>query len=394
MIYLLSIIRFRKEEKLMENKTKVKVAVVIGIIILAIVFILMVVFVKGNKTSVNNNIPRKGEEGYVDPTVKNTAEEPTSDNTVQELDPEEIQQSALDNVISIGIKGDYLVKINSDFTSSNIKKLEIGYSEYCYGDNKVYIVNSNQGVSNSVIEIDISQSNYPEKQIISTSDYGNIKNIEYYQGKLYFVTSIGQLVEYSISESYARAITNPNEVSSFVINKNRNVMYVSYKPEGTNAGIYVLDFTANTFTQIITLNDFAGELILSGNSLVIDVKEIGSLYVYDIVNNTANSIGSDNNLKSAESHVAFYGDIILYTDGTAINLKKENGEVNQDNWYVLNDSSIAGISMLNSSVLQLERYDEGGRNASNITRSVLINLKDGTTTEVPDTVYFDVVRIK
>ena len=35
----------------MDNKTKVKVAVVIGIIVLAVIFIFMVVFVKGNRNS-------------------------------------------------------------------------------------------------------------------------------------------------------------------------------------------------------------------------------------------------------------------------------------------------------------------------------------------------------
>ena len=43
----------------MDNKTKVKVAVVIGIIVLAVIFIFMVVFVKGNRNSKKNDIPTK-----------------------------------------------------------------------------------------------------------------------------------------------------------------------------------------------------------------------------------------------------------------------------------------------------------------------------------------------
>lgn len=375
----------------MENKTKVKVAVVIAIIILAVIFIFMVIFVKGNKNQKNPNIPTKGEAGYVDPTVKNTTTEPVNE-TAQE--PVVTQPTVSNDVVSLGVKFGWLVKINSDLNAENIIELESGYSEFCYDNSKVYILTINRDGTNLIDEIDLSKSSYTPKNIITSSDYGNISNIECYEGKLYFMAENGQIIEYSIEESYVRALNNPNEANGFVINKDKNVMYVSYRPNGANAGVYVFDFTANTFSQIISLNDLPGKLILNGNSLVIDVKEYASLYVYDMEQNVVNGIGADNYFEDIENQITFYNDIILYTNGLTIDLKNANGESFQDGWYTLNDSTIADISLLDSTKLQIARYDENGRGGGNINRSVVIDLVDGTTTEKPIDVYTDVIRIK
>ncbi|MBR2289796.1 MAG: hypothetical protein IJ867_04175 [Clostridia bacterium] len=383
----------------MDNKTKVKVAVVIGIVVLAVIFIFMVVFVKGNRTKTNPNIPRKGEEGYVDPTATNT--NTTSSSTRSDENPTTVsgeetpvsRQDTLTDTISLGIQNGNLVKIGSDLSVTNVTFLGNEYLEFCYGDNKAFVAIDNGNGEVCVVQIDLSKSDYPEKILIE-GGYGTIHNIEYYEGKLYFISGSSQLVEYSIEESFARGLTNVNETSSFAINQENNTMYVSYRPSGVNPGIYVLDFTANTFTQIITLNDLAGELILNGKTLVIDVKDYGSLYLYNIEKNTVAGIGADNYLASARDQIAFYNNIVLYTNGSSIDLKNEDGNVYQDSWYVLNDNSIASISMLDDTRIQLARYDENGKAGGNITRSVVINLSDGTTTEKSDTVYLDVIRIK
>ena len=360
----------------MDNKTKVKVAVVIGIVILAIIFIFMVVFVKGNRTPVNKNIPRKGDAGYVDPTQ--------TDDNPNEDEPPTGEPISLDNVRSIGVKVGNLVTIDNDLNSTDVKKLESGYVEYCYGNNNVYTVINNEDGTYSVIEINLANSEYPEKTIITTSEYGSIKNIEYYAEKLYFVSEKGQLVEYSIPESFFKALTNENEVSSFVINKENNSIILSYKPNGQSAGIYMLDFTSNNFTEIVSLNDFAGKLLLNGKTLIIDVKEFNKLFVYDTEQKTVTEIGADNHLSLAENHVTFYNDLLLYTNGTTIDIKDASGNTYQNGWYTLDDRTIASISMLSSSKLQIARTAGG---------SIVVDLINGSTEEMP-TVYTDVIRIK
>lgn len=370
----------------MDNKTKVKVAVVIGIVVLAVIFIFMVIFVKGNKTPVNKNIPTKGQEGYVDPTKT------SSSNKEEKESPGEA--ITLDDVISLGIENGNLVKINKDLSSEVVKKLESGHVEYCYGDSKVYSAIDNEDGSYSIIEIDLLKSNYPEKTILTSSNYETINNLSYYAGKLYFISGKDSLIEYSISENYSKALTNEGEASSFVIDKENNIMYVSYKPNGQNPGIYILDFTTNSFTQIISLGELAGELILSGKTLVIDVKEFSMLYVYHIEQNTVVAIGSDNYLPEVNNLIAFYDNVLLYTDGATINIKDENGNSYQDNWYTLNDRTIADISMIDKTKLQIARYDVNGASSGNVSRSIIIDLSNGATTEMPDTAYTDLIRIK
>ena len=368
----------------MDNKTKVKVAVVIGIVILAVIFIIMVVFVKGNRTPVNKNIPRKGEKGYQDPTQK-------EDDTGEEEPEPTGEPVTLEDVMSLGIKDGNLVEIHSDLSSTIVRKMESGYTEFCYGDNCVYTLVDNEDGTYSVIETDLSNSAYPDKTIMTTDAYGHISNIEYYAGKIYFVSEKRQLIEYSISESFSKAFTNENEVSSFVINRTNNSMILSYRPEGQNAGIYILDFTSNSFTPIVTLNDLAGRLILNGKTLVIDIKEFQKLYVYDLEQNTVLEVGADNVLASVENHITFYNDLLLYTDGSAIDIRDASGNAYQIGWYVLNDGTIADISMLSSSQLQIARYDANG--SKKITRSLVINLSDATMTEL-DSVYTGVIRMK
>lgn len=369
----------------MDNKTKVKVAVVIGIVVLAVIFIFMILFVKGNRPSVNTNIPKKGEEGYVDPIQNKLTEKNDEENKVSG------KKVNIDNVVCLGVANGNLVKINSDFSNDIIKEIDGNYINYCYGENHVYLITNNEDESISIIQIDITKSNYPETIVVSTSDYKDVNNLEYYAGKLYFVSERNQLIEFSISESYFRALSNENEVSSFAINENNNVMYVSYKSNNDNAGVYVLDFTANSFNQIVALTELPGKLIFNDESLIIDVKELNSLYVFDINNNSVINIGSDNNLPKAENHVTFYDNVLLYTDGASISLKKSNGESFKDNWYTLNDRTIADISMIDETHLQIARYDENGQ--GNVNRSIRIDLSDGTT-ETPDIVYTNIVKIK
>lgn len=373
----------------MENKTKVKVAVVIGIVILAVIFIVMVVFVKGNKTPVNTNIPRKGEEGYVDTTGKTDG----NSNEIEDPSEDSGETISLDGVISVGIKNGNIVKINEDLESTTIKNLEDGYIEMCYGDSNIYVAIKNEDNTVSIKEINIENSNYPENTIIETDKYGIIHNLEYYAGKIYFVSEHGQLIEHSISENLDRAITNENEVSSFTINKNANNMLISYSPNNQNAGVYIFDFTANSLTQIIALTQLPGQLILNGNSLIIDVKELGSLYAYDMEAKSVAEVGIENNkFKQVADQVAFYENTLLFTNGNAIDIKKVNGESFQDGWYSLNDNSIAGISMLDSSKLQVARWAESGENK--ITRSTIIDLSTGSVTEVPDYAYTDIIKLE
>lgn len=367
----------------MDNKTKVKVAVVIGIVILAVIFIIMVVFVKDNRTPVNKNIPTKGKEGYVD-TTKNTIENSTSDNQVVSSN----KPANIAEIVSLGIKDNNLVEIKSDLSSTVVKNLPSGYKEYCFGENKVYLISDNENRTSSIVEIDL-KNNYSEKTI-TTDEYEGITNIEYYSGKLYFVSGMGQLIEYSISENVARALTNENEISSFTINKEKNNIILSYRPNGTNPGIYVFDFTTNSIVQIVTLNELAGKLALNGNTLVIDVKEYNTLYVYDMEKNTVVAIGADNIMKKADNHFTFYDNVLLCSDGDSVSLKDVSGESYKDNWYVLNDKTIADISMLDSTKLQISRYGENGI----VSRSIVIDLSNGVTTEMPDVVYNEVVRIK
>lgn len=370
----------------MDNKTRVKVAVVIGIVVLAVIFVFMIVFVKENRPKKNKNIPTV-TNGYAETNKNTVVDDGNKTNNGKE-------NTSLDDVVSIAIKNGSLVKVSSDFSSNEIIKLEDGYTEFCYGENKVYTVYNNEDGSCSIFEIDLLKDKSTQKSIFTSSDYGKIKNVKYYAGKLYFVSEQGALVEYSISEEYVQSLTNDNEVSSFAVDENKDILYVSYKPNGENAGVYILDFTANTFTQIIQLDDLPGELILSGTSLVIDVKEFQTLYVYNITNNSVVAVGADNYFKEPENHIAFFDNVLLYTDGEKIDLKDESGNSYQDNWYNLNDRTIASISMLDSKTLQIARFDENGAGAGKVTRSIIIDLLNGTTTENADSVYTDVVRIK
>lgn len=365
----------------MDNKTKVKVAVVIAIVILAVIFIFMVIFVKGNRTPVNKNIPFKDantslsslDGNNTNTNINDQEENPTSDET--------------EDFISIGIKDNNIVKINSDFGYKVIKKIDGKDFNFCYGDNKIYIA-YNKDNSCSISEIDLTNSS-EEKEIFKSEDYNFINNLQYYGEKIYFVSGEGQLIEYSISEEYSNPLTNENEVSNFVIDKDKNCLYVSYKPNGENSGIYLLDFTTNSFTQIIALNDLTGELLLNGSSLVIDVIELGKIYVYNSEQNSVLEIGNDN-LSKTSNHVTFYNDLILYTDGSKIDIKDNSGNSYQDSWYTLNDNLIASISMISSDKLQIARADEEGK----ISSSIIVDLLDGTTKEMPDTAYSQIVIIK
>ena len=368
----------------MDNKTKVKVAVVIGIVILAVIFIFMIIFVKGNKPSVNKDIPVKASNSY------SNKDENTVGNYSEDNDDNQGNQTNVNDMVSIGIKDNNLVKINSDLSSTTIKKLENGYIDFCYGDNKVYVVLNNEDGSYSISEIDLLKNDYSEKVVLTSSEYGSINNIEYYSGKLYFVTEKGQLIEYSISEEFARNLTNENEVSYFVVDEKNNRLFVSYRPNGENPGIYILDFTANNYTQVVTLNDLTGELILNGNSLVIDVKELSKLYLYNSEKSSIVEIGDDNKLNEAKNQVAFYDNGLLYTNGVTIDIKDTSGNSYKDGWYTLNDNTIAGISMISSNKFQIARYDENGK----VTRSIVIDLSNGDTTEMNDTVYSDLKIIK
>ena len=124
---------------------------------------------------------------------------------------------------------------------------------------------------------------------------------------------------------------------------------------------------------------------MNGKTLVIDVKEFNKLYAYDIENNTVVEIGNDNYLALAENHVAFYNDLLLYTNGTAIDIRDSSGNVYQNGWYTLDERTIASISMLSSSKLQVARTSGG---------SIIVDLINGTTEEIPDNSYTNVIRIK
>ena len=383
----------------MDNKTKVKVAVVIGIIVLAVIFIFMVVFVKGNRNSKKNDIPTRTPGSYSQKN-NNTTEEPVNNSEEDDQDGQDVENKTdkdqsdddgnvsetltLDNVTSLGIKDNNLVKINNDMTSSVVTSLKNGYTDFCYGDEKAYISYKNEDGSSSIVEIDLLKSDYPEKTILSMENT-EINNLEYYSGKIYFVTENGRLVEYSIDEENTNFWTEENETSSFVIDKNNNCLYFSYKPNGENPGIYSLDFTSNTYTELVTLNDFAGELLLNGDSLVIDAKEYQSIYVYNNSLVSVTGIGSDN-LNSTSKQVDFFGDLILYTNGEKVDIKDSSGNSYQDNWYNSNGDLFTDVSMISSNNLQVTRED--GQN------SVIIDLTTGNITEMEGSPYSDVVIIK
>ena len=374
----------------MDNKTKVKVAVVIGIVILAVVFIFMVVFVKGNNSpKTNKNIPTR-EPGTYSSSSGNTSNSNSnsSTNSTGKSDNKTGKAITLDEIVSLAIKDNCLVKIDSNLKSTIVKELEDEYISFCYGDSKAYIA-TNQDDSCVVSEIDLLKSNYPTKEIFSTNDYSSINDLDYYAGKLYFVTENNALVEYSIEEDFSRFLTNENEVSHFAIDKNKNLLYASYMPNGENCGIYVLDFTANTFSQIVGLEELSGELVLNNSSLIIDVKEYGKLFVYNSETNTILDIG-DCNLGKTSSHVAFYSNNLLYTDGNKIDIKDESGNSSQDEWYYLGDNSISRISMITPTKLELVRNDENGKSIG----IIIIDLTDGSAVEEPDIVYSEVILIK
>lgn len=369
----------------MDNKTKVKVAVVIGIVILAVIFIFMVIFVKGNRNSLkkNKNIPVK------DPNQVSQ----TNTNTTTEKDDEDKNNSkngiTLDEAVSIAVENNNLVFINSDLKSSIITELDEDYKEYCYGDNKVYVAYERDESSYSICEIDLSVKNYELKEVLSTEEYGGITNLEYYSGKLYFVTANGALVEYSIEEEFARFLTNENEVSHFTIDKDNNCLYVSYMPNGADCGIYVLDFTANTFTPIIGLDELSGEFVLIDRLLLMDITYLGKIYAYNIETNSIFEVADSGLLSKSSDEVTFYNGTILFTDGSKVGIEDNAGNLLQDDWYALGDGSISGISMLSDTQLQIARFVSG-----NSGQSIVIDLVSGNITENPSKVYLDVVRIK
>ena len=365
----------------MDNKTKVKVAVVIGIVILAIIFIFMVIFVKGNRNAEIDTIPTKKPGAYVRPGENTTNK--VSNNSTKNNSGEKV---SLDEIESLGIKDNCLVKIDSSLKSTTIKELGDEYISFCYGDSKAYIANKNGDNSCSILEIDLLKSDYPSKEVFSTDEYGTIDDLDYYGGKLYFVTENRQIIEYSIEENFMRALTNEDEASHFIIDKEKNLLYASYRPNGENCGIYVLNFTENTFDQIANLEDLTGELVLNENALVIDAY--GELYIYNFELNEVFDIGGSFGKTSLQ--VVFYENNLLYTDGSKIDIKDCNGNSSQDNWYDLGDNSISSISMITTNKLQIARRNEDGV----ITKSIIIDLTNGSATENKSEVYSELVIIK
>ena len=208
----------------MDNKTKVKVAVVIGIVVLAVIFILMVFFVKGNrKSKVNKNIPTKTSTSDEEKVISKNENKVNNekDNSDSEIEVENDEKNNLEEFVSLGIRDNYIVKINSDLNFEKIKKIKNGYQDFCCGDNKIYELVKGNGIK--VIEINLEDENYSEKTILETNDYGIIKNIEYYSGKLYFISENGILIEYSISESESKFSISQNEIISEL-----NMTYPSY----------------------------------------------------------------------------------------------------------------------------------------------------------------------
>lgn len=375
----------------MDNKTKVKVAVVIGIVVLAVIFILMVVFVKGNrKPKKNNNIPTKTSNTYEN--NDNTKNEVDNENK-DEKDNNDSENTDFGDVVSLGIRNRYLVKLDSDLNEEEIKKVKSGYLDYCYGDNRIYELVEYEQERNAdgikIIEINLEDEEYSEKTILETADYGIVNDIEYYSGKIYFISENGTLVEYSISEDYFNNLSNENEVTSFAIDKDNNCIYEGRRLNGENPGVYRYSFTENDYNQLITLNELPEELVVQGKSLVVDVKEVGKIYVYNIENPKVTEVGDNNSLGKMSSQISLFDNYVLYTDGSKIDLKNESGESYQDGWYNLGDNSIADISMITNTKLQTSRYDEDGK----ISKCIIIDLTSGEAKEKEE-VYSNLILIK
>jgi hypothetical protein len=343
----------------MEKKTKIKVAIVLAIIIIAIVLILMILFVKENSTN-QNDIPTKvPTTSLTDNSLTDDLENNNGNDLVEELN--------LDDVESLAISSNTLVKIKSDASCEIVKEfgsdLEKNYIAYTYDDSKAYVVYSYEtefGYVNRVYSIDLLQSDYPEELVYEseTPDYADDLIVS--DGKIYYTTISKTIVEYSINEEALKTIS-PDEAlvtaGTLAIDKDKNILYYIAASNGASA-IYSVNLGTSKTTTILNGFEKGYNLSLCNEKYLICnlddenyLFNIDTGYFWDI----GLTVNSDESNRSTDKITTYKSDYVMYTNEEKIELRDFEGNLLNESLYaVTEDNIITGISMITENKLQIK----------------------------------------
>lgn len=368
----------------MNHKTKIKVAAAIALIIIAIIFILMIVFVKGNR-DIKNNIPTKTPGGSSNTSKTDDNKKNNNKNNISNND-----------VFALALKNKMLYKLNNNLESELINELSNGssdetFSDFSYDKNDVYLAYKSDNTT-YIYKISNMDGSNNQELVFETDEYNYKNALTVYNDKIYYITEDAKLIEYSISEEVVNVLVNGYELGNgktFVIDKDKNVLYLMatvLTDDGTETGVYKLDFTSNAVSKIINLDEINGDLILNNNNLIIDVFNMSSVFIYNIDSNLVYSLGNYE-YNDIQQKVAFYEDVILYTNGNVVQLKDETGNDIKNDWYEAQDGYIYNISMISNQKLEVVIKN------NNAYEALTIDLNSGEISEIEEA-YLNVINLK
>jgi len=378
----------------MDNKTKIKVAIVIGVVIIALIFIGMIFFVEENRGD-NPNIPTKSVVSDNTNTIQNKNEA-----------IDEGKDITIEDTYSLALKDDFLVKIKDDFTSENVlniadKEDDEEYWAFSYDEGIAYLLyfNEKDTFKPIIYSVDLLKSNYPKKKVVELDEKYCGMDFNVYNNKIYYSTVNDNILEYSINEEKMSYLLDEDSQvvrGSLEIDKENNLIY--YIAEKNNScAVYKMDLGTNESELIISGFSIGYDLYLYKNKyLICSVDD--SIYIYNSENKSIWKLGSNSSYldeKNIIGNVAFYEEnYIIYTDGQNVVLKDFDGNVLNESLYGVDNEQgevIFSVCMLVENKLQIEVSDVS--NSENNARSILIDLEKGLLSE-SDEVYTNVLIIK
>lgn len=376
----------------MEKKTKIKVALVLAIVIIAIIFILMILFVQGNNDK-KNSIPTKTSSAN---DVNSSSDDENDDSDLGE-------DITLDDVESLAMIENTLVKVKSDSTYEIIKDFdedsEKTFVDYTFDNDKAYVVysyESDEITKNGIYSIDLLKSNYPEELIYESDSDDYLGDIIVNDNKIYYTNTDKSIVEYSIDEEALNIVSKDGmqvTVGSLAINKLKNILYYIATLDEKEA-IYSVELGTSQTSVIINGFGAGYDLILTNEKyLICDLDDVN--YLYNIENNTIWEIGPT--LNSFESHeiyeriASYESNYIIYTDESKIVLKDFDGNTLNDSLYAPTEGNIiSAISMITTNKLQIKLFSNEN---SSENKSLIIDFEASTISE-SENLYTNIINIK
>ncbi len=387
----------------MDYKTKIKITAVIGIIVVAVIFVLMVLFVTSNK-----------DKGLVK----------TSNNKQQSVSHEKLDYNInLDEIESFGVQSHYIVAINANGESEKIYDIEnkedAEFQNMVFDDGVLYLVfneNSNTNIYSFNLNkkesklTNIFETNLSEALKMSDAkfDYEN-DTIDVFNGNLYLKIN-NSFIEYNISKgSFSNVISNTNtegsisgEVNSFVIDKSNKKAYISASIASEldgGVGVYSFDFETRELNQLITLETSASDLILGNNVLAICVPEYKCYYLYNMDEGQVYEIGDEHITEKKHGmlgKIVVCDDFLIYNNEEKIVMKDFEGNTNKELFTISNEEEgyYYNISMLTDNSVQVivATYDSEVKPY----KSIILNLDTNDITEIDEVndIYFKIIRVK